>query len=75
MKRSKDVDEATSNSGLIGFQTVWIIGIFKLHSGLELGMEQGSCIILASLLQLESCEAQSSWKNPSHKISQVCKTS
>ena len=30
---NEDVDEAPTNSGLIGFQTVLISGILKLHSG------------------------------------------
>ena len=33
MRCSKDFDEATTISGLIGFQTVLISGIFKRHSG------------------------------------------
>ena len=34
-KRSENVNEATTNSELIGFQTVLIIGIFNLHSGFQ----------------------------------------
>ena len=33
--RSEDVSEATTNFELVGFQTVLISGIYKLHSGFE----------------------------------------
>ena len=34
-KCSEEVGEVTTNSGLIGFQTVLTIVIFKLHSGFQ----------------------------------------
>ena len=49
MRRGEDVGEATTNSGLVGFQTVLLMLIFKLHSRFQGEDDEGSCIILSPL--------------------------
>ena len=46
MRCSKNFDEATTNNGLIEFQTILFSGILKLHSGFLVDVPQVTCIIL-----------------------------
>ena len=67
-KHSEDTDEAPTNSGLIGFQTVLISGIYKLHSGFFMEELELLYNYELPLLHPDSCDAQSSWQKLSQNL-------